>query len=221
MKQSIRERYEQAVFDTDRQQALQVVEQALKIGMTPEEIVFEVVVPAIEDSISAVSVHRYTNLAQHFMASQIAAEVTEQMVPLFSQAPEIVGRMVIGTAAGDFHGLGKRIVSGCLKAQMVDVFDLGLNVPAERFVEQAITEGAGVIGISSMMVHTACSENGPQEVRRILRERGLEDRIRIIVGGAPYNHDDELYHTVQADAWARNGVAAGPVVMRLLEEVRP
>jgi methanogenic corrinoid protein MtbC1 len=221
MKQSIRERYEQAVFDTDRQQALQVVEQALKIGMTPEEIVFEVVVPAIEDSISAVSVHRYTNLAQHFMASQIAAEVTEQMVPLFSQAPEIVGRMVIGTAAGDFHGLGKRIVSGCLKAQMVDVFDLGLNVPAERFVEQAITEGAGVIGISSMMVHTACSENGPQEVRRILRERGLEDRIRIIVGGAPYNHDDELYHTVQADAWARNGVAASPVVMRLLEEVRP
>ncbi len=221
MKRSIRERYEQAVFDTDRQQALQVVEQALKIGMTPEEIVFEVVVPAIEDSISAVSVRRYTNLAQHFMASQIAAEVTEQMVPLFSQTPEMLGRMVIGTAAGDFHGLGKRIVSGCLKAQMVEVFDLGLNVPAERFVEQAVTEGAGVIGISSMMVHTACSENGPQEVRRILRERGLEDRIRIIVGGAPYNHDDELYHTVQADAWARNGVAAGPVVMRLLEEVRP
>ncbi len=221
MKNMISEQYQQAVFDTDRQLALQIVQNAIDNGVLPEEIVFDIVVPSIEDSISSVSERRYTNLAQHFMASQIAAEVTEMMVPLFRQAPEIVGKMVIGTSSGDFHGLGKRIVKGCLKAQMIEVTDLGLSVPAERFVDQAVELGAAVIGISSMMAHTARSENGSIGVRRLLKERGLEQQIRIIVGGTPYNHDERLYRTVCADAWARNGIEAGAVIVRLLGEIRP
>jgi methanogenic corrinoid protein MtbC1 len=50
----------------------------------------------------------------------------------------MIGRVVIGTSVGDLHGPGKRIASGCLKALMIEVIDLGLNVPAERFVEEAI-----------------------------------------------------------------------------------
>jgi methanogenic corrinoid protein MtbC1 len=217
----IRERYDNAVFDTDRQQALDVVEGALRDGVTPEDIIFQVVVPAIEDMISSVSENRHTNLAQHFMASQIAAEITDMLVPRFAKAPDILGRVVIGTSPGDFHGLGKRIVSGCLKAQMIEVIDLGLNIPAEKFVDQALAHGAGVIGISSMMVHSARGDNASLGVRRILQERKLEGKLRIIVGGAPYNYDEGLYKVVQADAWSRNGIAAGPVIVGLLKEVQP
>ena len=212
--------YIEAIYDTNRDQALQVVRDAVAHGISPEDIVFKVVSPSLEMMVRAISETDSANLAQHFIASQIAADVTEEMTARFRQAPPLAGSVVIGTSSGDFHGLGKRIVIGCLKAIIIEVADLGVNVPPERFVDEAVERGAHVIGISSMMVHTARSENGCLGVRRILRERGLEDRIRIIVGGAPYRFDPELYRAVQADAWAENGIAAGEAISRLIAEVK-
>ncbi|MDD2850727.1 MAG: cobalamin-dependent protein [Desulfuromonadaceae bacterium] len=211
--------YNEAVFDTDRALAIQVVHDALAEGVTPEQVVFGIVVPALEGMIPRLRGAQGVSLAQHFMASQIAAEVTDEMMSRFSSPPNIVGRMVIGTSSGDFHGLGKRIVSGCLKAQMIDVVDLGLNVDPVHFVEEVLARNASIIGISSMMMHTATGDNGCRKVRRILQERGLEKRIRIIVGGAPYRYDNQLYRTVGADAWAETALEAGAVVKHLLREV--
>lgn len=213
--------YNEAIFDTDKDQALRIVQQAVDQGVSPEDIVFKVVVPAIERMLTSVSHNVDANLAQHFLTSQIAAEIVDRMLPRFQQAPEIIGTIVIGTSQGDFHGLGKRIVIGCLKARMIEAIDLGLNVAPERFVDEAIGNNAQVIGISSMMVHTARGDNGCRAVRRILRERGLEDRFRIVVGGAPYRFDEQLYLAVGADAWAENAVAAGQVIADLIREVKP
>jgi methanogenic corrinoid protein MtbC1 len=213
--------YNEAIFDTDREQALEIIHDAIDQGVTPEDVVFKIVVPAIEQMVKAISENFDANLAQHFMASQIAAEVTEEMLALFKAPPEIVGRVVIGTAEGDLHSLGKRIVTGCLKAQMIDVFDIGVNVAPERFVDEAIARNAEVICISAMMVHTATGENGSLKVRQILREKGLEDRIKIMVGGAPYRFDANLYKEVQADAWADDGIAAGKIICDLIREVQP
>jgi methanogenic corrinoid protein MtbC1 len=220
MLEQVMSQYNEAIMDTDRDQALLVVSDALDQGITPEEEVFKIVVPAIELMMKSISENQGVSLAQHFMAAQIASEVVDEMVPRFQKAPEIVGRVVIGTAPGDFHGLGKRIVSGCLKAMMVEVTDLGLNVTAERFVDEALAQDAQVIAISSMMVHTAQGENGCSRVRQILKERGLEDRFRIAVGGAPYRFDPELYRVVGADAWAENGITASRVITSLIREVR-
>lgn len=213
--------YNEAIYDTDRERALAIIRKAVDQGVLPEEIIFQVVVPAIERMLAAVSQNMDANLAQHFLASQIASEVVDEMLPLFQQPPEKVGTMVIGTSRGDFHGLGKRIVSGCLKLRMIEIIDLGLNVTPERFVDAALEHGAQVIGISSMMVHTARGSEGCLAVRRILRERNLEQQLKIIVGGAPYRFDAELYQAVEADAWAEHGVAAGPVIIDLIREVRP
>ncbi len=212
--------YNEAIMDTDRERALLVVRHALGLGVSPEEVVFEIVVPAIELMMKSISENQGVSLAQHFMGAQIASEVVDELVPRFQKEPEIVGRIVIGTAQGDFHGLGKRIVGGCLKAMMVGVIDLGLNVAPERFVDEAIAHDAEVIGISAMMVHTARGENGCRKVREILCKKGLEARIKIAVGGAPYRFDPELYLTVGADAWAENGITAGRVITDLIREVR-
>lgn len=211
--------YNEAVFDTDRDKAFEVIHEAIAQGVTPEDIVFKVVIPAMELMIKAISEDFDANLAQHFMASQIASQVTDEMVALFQSSPETIGRIVIGTSHGDMHTLGKRIVSGCLRSLMIDVIDLGVNVSAERFVDAALEHDANIIAISSMMVHTARSEQGCLAVRQLLKERGLEDRLKIVVGGAPYTWDTELYKVVQADAWARDGISAGKVIKDLIMEM--
>lgn len=212
--------YREAVLDTDKEAACQAVDDALLAGLTPEQVVFEVVVPATEELMLAISRDPDANLAQHFMTAQIATEITERMLEHFAHPPEAVGRVVIGTSSGDLHTLGKRIVSGCLRALLVDVVDLGVNVPPERFVEAAIAEDAQVIAISSMMVHTATGEQGCAGVRQLLQARGLEKRFRIIVGGAPFRFDAGLYKAVGADAWAADGVTAGKVITDLIREVK-
>ena len=197
-----------------------MVDEALQLGIGPEEIVAKIVVSTIEAIFQSVTGKFELCLAQHYMASQISSEVVEAMVTRFRKNPEPIGRIVIGTSHGDVHGLGKNIVAGFLKTQMVNVLDLGLNISAERFVEEALKHDAEVIAISSMMVHTARGQEGCLKVRRLLRERGLETKIKIIVGGAPYNYDENLYKIVEADESARNALAAIPVVRKLIEEVR-
>lgn len=214
------DRYYDAVYDTDRDLALSVVDEALAAGVTPEQVVFEIVVPSIERMIKSFAEDFDATLAQHFLASQIASSVTDAMIPRFAAAPEIVGRVVIGTARGDFHGLGKKIVSGCLKARMIEVEDLGLNVGPERFVDAAVSSGAQVVAVSSMMIHTARGPEGAIGVRRILGERGMAGRIKLVVGGAPYRFDPGLHRIVGADGWAENGMAAADVIAGLIAQAR-
>jgi trimethylamine corrinoid protein len=211
--------YNDAVFETDKPAAFRAVNAALARGVTAEEIVFKVVIPAVEEMMTRIGQDPDANLAQHFMTAQIASEVTEKMLEKFEHSPEIIGKVVIGTAHGDLHSLGKRIVMGCLKAMMVDVIDLGVNVPAERFVAEARSRDAQVIAISAMMVHTANGPQGSLKVRQLLSEQALESRIRIAVGGAPYRFDGELYRAVGADAYATDGVTAGKVIIDLIHEV--
>ena len=212
--------YNEAVLDTDRGKALEIVQQAILTGVSPEDIVFKVVIPGLDLMVKAINEGYDVNLAQHFMTSQIAADVTEKMLALFKTPPESKGRVIIGTAAGDLHTLGKRIVIGCLKAQMIEVIDLGVNVSAEKFVNEAIAHQAQVIGVSAMMVHTARGENGALKVRKLLDERGLNQQIKLVVGGAPFRFNTQLYQLVGADAYAEDGVSALKVILDCIAEVK-
>ncbi|MDA8135090.1 MAG: cobalamin-dependent protein [Desulfobacteraceae bacterium] len=212
--------YYNAVYDTDRDEALRVVDEALEKGVRPEEVVFDIIIPAIEKMIKALTIDLDATISQHFIAAQVAEEVTEKMLPLFKVTAGSEGRIIIGTPLGDFHGLGKKIVAGCLRAKMFTVEDIGLNVSPDIFVDKAQEIGAQVIGISSMMAHTATGENGPKMVRKILNERGLAGKIKLVVGGAPYRFDPDLYKDVGADAWADDGITAAEVIRKLVEEVK-
>jgi methanogenic corrinoid protein MtbC1 len=209
--------YNEAVFDTDREGAMRVVQAAIDSGASPEQVVFELVVPAMDQMVKSISGDFDANLAQHFMTAQIGSEVTEAMLARFETPLPPLGRVVIGTARGDMHSLGKRIVIGCLKVQMVEAIDLGVNVPPERFVDAAVQHGAGVIGISAMMTHTARGPEGCLGVRRVLRERGLESTVKVVVGGAPYRFDPELHHHVEADGWAEDGIMGARLIADLVK----
>jgi methanogenic corrinoid protein MtbC1 len=211
--------FRDALVDIDRDVALGVIRDARAAGTTPEDVVFRIVIPALDQRTWRVTDVEAMTLVQNFMTAQIAIEVTEDMIPRFAVAPQPAGRVVIGTAVGDLHTLGKRIVVGCLRANMIECTDLGESVRPERFVDEAVATGAEVIAISAMMVHTARDDDACLGVRRLLHERALEDRIKVIVGGAPFRFDPDLWRTVQADGWAEDGVSAAAAVSELIGRV--
>jgi 5-methyltetrahydrofolate--homocysteine methyltransferase len=93
-----------------------------------------------------------------------------------------LGKVVIGTVKGDMHDIGKNLVGIMLKGAGFEVIDLGSDVPAERFVDTAAAEGAAVIGLSALLTTTMA---GMRAVVELVRERGLDGDVRVIVGGAP------------------------------------
>lgn len=208
--------YYNAVYDTNREKALEIIDLALGKGAAPEEIVFEVVIPTIEKMLSELVDSEGATISQHYLCSKVSAEITDKMIPLFKQHQKSKGIVVLGTARGDFHGLGKKIVAGCLKANMYEVYDLGINISPEKFVDEAVRLDARIIGVSSMMVHTTVGKQGPAGVLKVLEERGLHGRIKLIVGGAPYQFDHDLYKSVGADDWSENAIEAVKVVDKLM-----
>ena len=110
------------------------------------------------------------------------------------------------------------------------ILPLGLDIALQHLLHrrrQTLVSLLGValgvaffIAISAMMVHTATGENGAHKVRQLLHDRGLEKTIKLVVGGAPYRFDGELYKAVGADAWAADGVNAGKLIVDLIKEVK-
>ena len=122
-----------------------------------------------------------------------------------------IGTVVIGTAHGDLHDIGKNLVGIMLKGAGFDVVDLGNDVTAERFVDTAVDSGAQVIGISALLTTTMSSMRG---VVDLLRERGLTGEIHTIVGGAPVSK--EFADEIGADAYGYDAASAVEEVKALV-----
>ena len=92
------------------------------------------------------------------------------------------GVVVIGTVEGDIHDIGKTVVAALLSANGYDVHDLGVEVPAARFIEAAASLKADVIGLSALLSTTMLYQ---RNVLELMRNKGLRDRYCVVVGGAP------------------------------------
>lgn len=91
------------------------------------------------------------------------------------------GAVVFGTPRGDIHDLGKNIVITMMRAQGFDVYDLGIDVPPEKFITEIQKTEAPILAMSALITPTF---KAMQEVIALLREKGLRDRTFVIIGGA-------------------------------------
>jgi 5-methyltetrahydrofolate--homocysteine methyltransferase len=114
-----------------------------------------------------------------------------------------LGKVVIGTVRGDLHDIGKNLVGIMLKGAGFEVIDLGHDVAPERFVDTAAEIGAPVIGLSALLTTTM---GRMRDVVALLRERGLDGRVRTIVGGAPVTAD--FAREIGADDYAYDAAHA-------------
>jgi 5-methyltetrahydrofolate--homocysteine methyltransferase len=106
------------------------------------------------------------------------------------------GTVVIGTVKGDLHDIGKNLVGIMLKGAGFDVVDLGSDVTPEAFVDTAVERGAAVVGVSALLTTTML---GMKDVVEMISSRGLSDRIKVVVGGAPVSK--EFAAEIGADAY--------------------
>lgn len=123
------------------------------------------------------------------------------------------GKVILGSVQGDLHDIGKNLVGIMLEGAGFEVVDLGIDVPPEKFIEAAVTEEAGVIGLSSLLTTTMDIMKGVVE---LAGQRGLSDRIKIIVGGAPLS--EEFAQSIGANGYAYDAANAVEKVIALLEK---
>ena len=125
--------------------------------------------------------------------------------------PKSLGHVVIGTIEGDIHDIGKTLVATMLSANGFEITDLGADVPALKFVDEAEKKGAGCIAISALLTTTM---SGQRRVVEELKSRSLKGTVRVMVGGAPCS--DEWAREIGADGYAGDAVAAVSLAQSLL-----
>ncbi len=144
------------------------------------------------------------------MAARCMSAATELLKPLMvGEGTEPVGRVCLGTVKGDMHDIGKNLVKIMMEGSGIEVFDLGVDTSAEQFVSTAVENHCGVIACSSLLTTTM---EEMREVVKLVHERGLQDQIKVMVGGAPISQSfcDEIgadYYAEDAGAAAREAVA--------------
>jgi 5-methyltetrahydrofolate--homocysteine methyltransferase len=112
-------------------------------------------------------------------------------------------KVVIGTVEGDIHTIGKSIVSMLLESSGFKIIDLGINVPATKFIEAVKKEQPLILGMSAMLTTTMPKM---KEVIDSLRESGLRDKTRVMVGGAPITQP--FADSIGADGYAPDASSA-------------
>jgi methylmalonyl-CoA mutase cobalamin-binding domain/chain len=114
-----------------------------------------------------------------------------------------VGKMVIGTVKGDIHDIGKNLVSMMMEGAGFEVVDLGINNPADKYVDALLAEGADILGMSALLTTTMPYM---KVVIDTLKEKGMRDDYIVLVGGAPLN--EEFGKAIGADAYCRDAAVA-------------
>ncbi|BBL65342.1 MULTISPECIES: dimethylamine corrinoid protein MtbC [Methanosarcina] len=122
-----------------------------------------------------------------------------------------LGVIVNGTVEGDVHDIGKSIVSTMLQSAGFEVHDIGRDVPIKNFVEKAKEVNANMIGISALMTTTL---QGQREVIELLKEEGMREKVKVMVGGAPATR--AWADKIGADCYAENASEAVAKAKELL-----
>ena len=123
------------------------------------------------------------------------------------------GKVVIGTVKGDLHDIGKNIVSMMLKGACFEVVDLGIDVPPGKFLEIVQTKSPDIIAMSSLLT---TSMGAMKDTIKVLKESGLRDKVKIIVGGAPITQ--VFADSIGADSYAKDAATAVDKAKELLKK---
>lgn len=193
----------EAIADLREHEAIKIVKERLEAGEDPLKI--------LDDAKRGLEIvgDRFAK-GEYFIpdliySGEIMNQIAELVKPRIGEVKEAkkLGKVVIGTVAGDIHDIGKNIVVFMLEVNGFEVYDLGVDVPPEKFVEKVKETGAPILGLSGFLTLAFDSMKRTIEA---LKEAGLRDKVKVMIGGGQVT--DEVRKYTGADAYGKDAMAA-------------
>ena len=181
----------------------ELIQQALDKDHTPKEILDRGLIAGMSFIGDRYKKHEIF-LPEVLLAAKAMHVGMDKLKPLFlkDEVPSL-GRIVIGTVQGDIHDIGKNLVAIMLAGAGFEVIDLGKDVSPKKFIETAVEQNAKVIGMSALLTTTMPMM---KKVVDGLKERGIDGRIKTVIGGAPVSK--EFADHIGADGYGHDSVQA-------------
>ena len=191
-----------AIANLDEEKTLSLVNAKVSSGEPPLGIIEQ-----CREGVQIVG-QRYAEefyyLSDLIMSEEIMRGVIEILEPYFPEINSQHGaKIIIGTVEGDIHDIGKNIVINLLRSVGFQVYDLGVDVSPEAFIDAIIETGSTIIGISVLLNF---SINSVKKIIRLVKEAGLRDKVTIVVGGYPVN--ERIREYTGADYFENDAIKA-------------
>ena len=187
--------------DLKEEEGLQLVRDKLDAGEDPMKI--------LEDARGAMEIvgKRFASgeyfIPELIYSGEILKTITDLVKPKLTKVADTkhLGKIVFGTVAGDIHDIGKNIVIFMLEVNGFEVFDLGIDIPAPKFVEKIKETGATIVGLSGFL--TLAFDSMKQTVDEI-KAAGLRDNVKIMIGGGQIT--EEVMKFAGADGYGTDAM---------------
>jgi corrinoid protein of di/trimethylamine methyltransferase len=213
MSQDLYDQMKQSVIDGEVEDAERLAREGLEAGLPPGEILDSGFVKGIEEVGDLFGRGEFflPELVQGAEAMKAAVAVLQPALDAAGGERKSLGVAVAGTVAGDIHEIGKTIVCSMLSAAGFTVTDVGCDVPVESFISKVREVDADLLLLSALLTTTMPNQ---QKTIEALKEAGLRDRVKVMIGGAPTTRAwaDEI----GADGYAEDAIEAVNAAKALL-----
>jgi 5-methyltetrahydrofolate--homocysteine methyltransferase len=204
------ESLKQSVINGKRKEVEPTVNELLAEGMDPKKIVEEGLVPAM-----AIVGERYKNneifVPEMLVAARAMKSALAILEPLLVKAgikPKY--KAIIGTVEGDLHDIGKNLVAMMLRGADMDVIDLGVNVPADKFVEAINQHSPQLVGLSGLLTTTMPAMKTTVDAIH----KAIGNKVKIMIGGAPITQ--QFANEIGADGYSQDAASAVDTALQLM-----
>jgi len=198
-----------SVIKGEERKTTELVQRAIEEGLPPGKILTEGLIPGMK-----VVGERMKNYEMYLPEVFLSARVMQAGIDLLQSLNkdkadkiELLAKVVLGTVKGDLHDIGKNLVRMMLTGAGLEVIDLGIDVPPEKFVQVVKEEGPQVLGLSALLTTTMSEMETTIEA---LAGAGIREKVKVIVGGAPISL--QYAQQIGADGYAEDAARAVDVV---------
>lgn len=201
------------VIAGDYGKVAELTKQAIDEGLGPEEIIKQGLIKGM-DFVGARFKAGEMYVPEVMMSARAMSAGMELIKPLYTGGDmPSAGKTILGTVAGDLHDIGKNLVGMMMESAGMVVIDLGIDVSPEEFVEAAREHKPDVLAMSALLTTTMVEM---KNVIELLKEQGMRDSMKVIVGGAPVSSD--YAQEIGADGWAPDAASAKDLALDLVEK---
>jgi corrinoid protein of di/trimethylamine methyltransferase len=205
----------QSIIDGEAEVAAELAKQSIETGMDPLESItkgYLVGVNDVGESFACGNVF-LPELVMAGEAMKAAIAVLEPELTKQGTSRDILGKVVLATVEGDIHEIGKSLVGTMLTAAGFEVYDLGVNVPADQIMAKVQEVDADIVGLSALLTTTMVRQ---KEVIEEMDKLGLRKKTRVMVGGAPVTSD--WVQKIEADGYSEDAIGAVSIARTLMKE---